>query len=53
MEVHLSKGTVKWIVDGTVLGTVTSDRLQDNTMKFRPYVEMANKKDMVEVIALD
>lgn len=53
MEVHLSKGTVRWIVDGTVLGAVNSERLQDNTLKFRPYVEMANKKDKVEVLALD
>jgi hypothetical protein len=41
---------VKWSVDGEVKMEVISERLKDNTVNFKPYVEMSNTNDAIEVL---
>lgn len=49
MEVELSKGFIRWMVNDKMVKEITSEKLQDNFIDYRPYVEMATKGDTIEI----
>ena len=45
---ELSKGFIRWMVNGKMVKETTSEKLQDIFIDYRPYVEMATKGDTIE-----
>jgi hypothetical protein len=50
LRVELSRGLVMLVINGTVEESVFNENLKDNTLIFRPYIEMTSVGDVVEIV---
>ncbi len=48
--VDLANKTVRWSVAGTIIATHIVEALGDQSRTFRPYIEMGDTNDVVELI---